>query len=182
MDLCESCLLDWLRVVLMPLAIVALGYVIKLCVDRRERERMLFGVATAWRVEVFREFTVRLNDIYCYFTYQGSWLEMSPDQATAGKRACDRIVYVNEFLWTEDFVKAYREFTTAAFAENQGPGRPFLFRANVARHRENPRWDESWSESFVSEDKRIRRCEFIPLYRRVLELAGRDVGVGRVRS
>ena len=181
MDLCESCLLDWLRVVLMPLAIVALGYAIKLSVDGLERKRMLFGVATTWRVEVFRELTNQLNDIYCYFTYRGNWLELSPDQATARKRACDRLVYVNEFLWTEDFLKAYREFIAAAFAEHQGPHGTFLLRANVARHRENPHWDESWAERFVSEEKRIRRSEFIPLYRRMLALAARDVGVDRVR-
>lgn len=177
MGLCESCVLDWLRVVLMPLTIVALGYVTKLWVDRLERRRILFGVATTWRVEVFRELTSQLNDIYCYFTYQGNWLELSPDQATRRKRGCDRIVYTNEFLWTRDFLKAYLEFVTAAFAENQGPGNPFLFRANVVRHRENPRWDESWTSRFVPEEERIKRCTFIPLYRRMLALAARDVGV-----
>ena len=80
--LCEVGLLDWLRVVLMPLAVAGLGYVVKVCVDRLERQRTLFDVATTWRIEVFRDLSSQLNDIYCYFTYQGNWLEFSPHQMT----------------------------------------------------------------------------------------------------
>ena len=179
--ICGSSLLEWLRVVMMPLAIAGLGYIVKVCVDKIERRRTLFEVATAWRIEVFRELTNKLNDIYCYFNYQGNWLELSPQQATDRKRACDKLVHVNYFLWSDEFFAAYRNFVSAAFAENQGPGRVFLFRANVERHRENPRWEESWADRFVAPSERITRVEFRVLYKKMLELAVRDVGVGTLR-
>ena len=181
MTFCESCLLEWLRVVLMPVTVAGLGYVGKVCVDKIDRRRTLFDVATTWRIEVFRELTGQLNDIYCYFTYEGNWLELSPDQATERKRACDRIVHVNYFLWTEEFLEAYRKFVGAAFAENQGREKAFLFRANVERHRENPRWEDRWAERFVAQEKRVVREEFKAVYKNMLDLAVRDVGVGSIR-
>ena len=91
-------------------------------------------------------------------------------------------MHLNYFLWTDEFLEAYRRFIAKAFAETQGRGRTFLFRANVERHRENPRWEESWAERFVSKEERVERRDFRPAYRTMLELAVRDVGVGTLRS
>ena len=96
-----------------------------------------------WRHQS-RALLPHLNDIYCYFTYQGDWRTMSPDDATAAKRTSDRVVFSNFFLWSKEFLEAYEEYTRTAFLEHRGEGRQFLFRTSVARHRENPKWEDSW--------------------------------------
>ena len=180
---CASpCLFDWLRLAtstLTPLSIAGLGILAKVYADGLERRRMLFEVEARWRIEVFRELLSRLNQTYCYFTYQGDWLSMSPDDATAVKRASDRIVFSNRFLWSGDFLEAYKKFTATAFLENQGPGRPFLFRANVTLHKKNPNWKDAWEERFVAESDRVRRKEFLAAYEPMLRLAVRDIGISR---
>ena len=107
---------------------------------------------------------------------------MSPDDATVVKRSSDRIVFSNSFLWSCDFLDAYRDFTATAFLENQGPGRPFLFRANVVLHKKNPNWDDVWEKRFVKESDRVRRKEFIDAYERMLRLAVRDIGISKSMS
>lgn len=173
-------LFDWLRLVtsvLTPLSVVALGLLGKSYLLKLERRRMISQIDAAWRMEVLREFLGHLNKTFCYFMYQGEWLAISPDAATATKRATDRLVYTNRFLWSDEFLDAYERFNRAAFVENRGPGKPFLFRANVALHEKNPEWRESWRKRFVGSEERIRRDDFYAVHERVLLLGVRDVGV-----
>lgn len=176
----ESSLMDWLRLatdMAMPLALFGLGFLAKTYADRLERRRRLFEVESAWRLEVFRELLSHLNNIFCYYTYQGDWRSMSPDDAIVSKRGSDRIVHMNRFLWSGDFLDAYKKFATVAFAENQGPSRTFLLRANVERHKENPRWEPAWEGCFAPEAERVDRETFTTAYDYMLSLAVRDLGI-----
>lgn len=180
MNVCsELCFIDWMNVAIdlfVPLVVVVIaGFVSKRYVDRLERRRLLFHIRSTWRTEVFRELQVNLNNIFCYFTYQGNWRAMSPDDATAAKRASDRAVYMNIFLWSEEFLQAYEEYKEAAFIENQGPGKSFLFRANITRHKESPKWESTWERRFVPEGKRVKREIFIDAYNKMFRLALRDL-------
>ena len=176
----ETVLIAWLGLVadgLTPILLAWLGFRVHAYVDRLTRRRYYSEVESRWRLETFRELVVNLNRLYCYFTYQGDWLSMTPDDATASKRTADRLVGMNRFLWSSEFLAAYEGFKEVAFAENVEPGRPFAFRANVAMHELNRSWDESWAERFVAEDRRVTRAEFTGAYDRMMELAVRDLGV-----
>src|SRR3954470_2978820 len=39
----------------------------------------------------------------------------------------------------------------------EGPGRDFLLRANIDRHREHPGWQEEWAARFMPVEHRITR-------------------------
>ncbi|MDE0004284.1 MAG: hypothetical protein OXQ29_16465 [Rhodospirillaceae bacterium] len=117
------------------------------------------------------------NKVYQYFTYQGGWASMSPDDVTAAKREADRLVYMNSFLWTAKFLRAYEGYKKVAFVENQGRGRAFLFRGNVERYRENSNWSESWKSRFVLASDRVERAEFTKAYDEMMDLAVRDLGI-----
>ena len=162
---------------LTPIVLGLLGLRAHAYVDRLARKRRYSEVEAEWRLEVFRELANSLNDIYCYFNYQGNWLSMTPDDATRSKRTSDRLVYMNRFLWSPDFLEAYDGFGRTVFVQNRGPGRPFAFRANVERHKENPNWDDSWEDRFVPEKDRVRRVDFREAYDRMMALAVRDLGV-----
>ena len=169
-------LFDWLRLlvdVATPVAILLLGILAKRYADKIGRRRMLFEVGSNWRVRVFQQLLSHFNSIFCYYTYQGEWRSMSPSKVVGTKRAADRLVHMNQFLWSTEFMDAYQKFTISAFAENQGPGRDFLLRANVERHQENPGWKSSWAGLFVAQDQRIRRKDFKAVYNRMLSLAVR---------
>jgi len=164
---------------LTPLAVVLLGLMAARYADRLERNRALDAVAVNWRIEVFRNVAPQLNLLRCFFTYVGDWRRISLDQATAAKRDCDRMIYMNAFLFAPDTIDAWRDFVATAFDENRGPGRDFAFRASVARHRqENVGWREDWAERFVTHEQRVTRKAFVAAHDRVLALVVRDLGVG----
>ena len=184
---CAADLVDWLGLLVdwlglladmsIPLVLCWLGFRAHKYVDKLTRYRRLSEAESMWRLEVFRELQSKLNDIFCYFTYQGNWSSMSPDDATVAKRDADRIVYMNTFLWSREFLDAYEKYTAAAFVQEQGPGNSFLFRANVKRHRENEKWEDSWKNRFVPVNKRIRREEFVRFYNDMMSFAVRDLGI-----
>lgn len=176
----EPSLIDWLDLaakVATPLVLFGLGFLAKAYADRLESRRRMVEVGSAWRLEVFRELLGPLNDIFCYFTYQGNWRSMSPNDVTEAKRTADRIVYMNKFLWSAAFLDAYKKFTAVVFLENQGPDRSFLLRANVERHRENPEWEPTWETYFVPEDQRVQRKTFTAAYDLMISLAVLDLGI-----
>ena len=70
-----------------------------------------------------------------------------------------------------------RVYTAAAFVGKQGPGNSFLFRANVDRHRENKKWEDSWKNRFVPVNERIKREDFIRFYKDMMSSAVRDLGI-----
>lgn len=173
-------LLEWLRLVAdvaVPLALFGLGLLTKRYLETLVRRRKLFEVESMWRIEVFKELIPRLNDIFCYFTYQGDWRLSSPETITVAKRACDSVVYTNRFLWSNEFLHAYREFSATAFLENAGSGETFLLRANVHRHRENPAWVAAWERRFVPQAEHVSRETFTRDYDRMIRLAVRDLGI-----
>ena len=172
--------IEWLRVlaaIATPIVLWWLGFRTLAYADRLERRRRSSAVGAEWRLEVFRELLKHFNRTYCYFTYQGDWLLLSLDDATEAKRAADRIVYANKFLWSPEFMEAYRRFNTVAYVENRGPGKEFQFRANVTRHRENPAWQATWADRFVSKEERVTRKDFICAYNKVISRAVRDLGI-----
>jgi hypothetical protein len=80
------------------------------------------------RLELFEDVAPKLNDIHCFFQAIGHWAELSPDEVIKRKRAIDRSVEVNRYLFRSDFWDAYRTFETAHFdlfrrsAKQQGCG------------------------------------------------------------
>lgn len=177
---CDECVMDWIGLAvsaLTPLVLFFLGFRAHAYVDKLARRRKFSEVETAWRLEVFRGLLDSLNDLHCYFMYEGSWSLMTPDDATRAKRSADRLVHMNGFLWSPEFMAAYRRFGAVAFRERRGPGETFLIRANVARHRENKNWRETWADRFVSEDERVRRVDFEAAYTEMIGLAVQDLGV-----
>ena len=163
--------------ILTPLVLWVLGLRVQKFAHRLERQRWFAEAGAEWRIGVFRELLPNLNDVYCYFTYQGRWMAMTPDDATTAKRAVDRLVYMNKFLWSAEFLEAYDRLKSVAFEESRGRGESFRFRANVAMHRENPSWQEGWEQRFVAPERRVRREQFVAAYEELVSLAVCDLGI-----
>ena len=171
---------DWLSLVvdaLTPIAVVLVGMLAKRYADRQERRRDMAALRTQWRLEIARELLEELNVLYQFFTYVGDWRDIHLDRATLAKRNCDRLIATNSFLWSEKFLAEWECLKAAAFVENAGPGRDFLFRANFDRHRENVGFTKEWEIRFVLPSERIRREAFRPLCNRVMRQAAEDIGI-----
>ena len=164
--------------VAIPLTIFCLGLMAKKYMEGLERQRRLVEVGTAWRIEMFRQLLPRLNRYLLLFYISGKLaFDDTGFTLRSAKRKIDRIVYMNKFLWSEQFLCAYKKFISGSFLENQGADRTFLICANVERHRENPKWKSDWETRFVPEEERVKRETFMNLYNEMLSLAVRDIGI-----
>ena len=171
---------DWLSLAvdaLTPIAVVLIGFLAKRYADRLQQRRDLASIRTRWRIEVARELLDELNILYQFFNYNGEWRNIDVDRASRAKRTCDRLIATNSFLWSTAFCQHWEGFKSGAFVESVGPGRGFLFRANVRRHREKPDFKDEWEARFVPSEERITREEFRKLYQLVVAHLAIDLGI-----
>src|SRR5215831_10304331 len=89
------------------------------------------------RLQLFEEVAPRLNDIFCFFQAVGHWAELNPDEVIKRKRAIDREVAVNRYLFHSDFWDAYRRFEEAHFEMFAAAGLPARLRVDAAHLKEH---------------------------------------------
>ncbi|QUR68127.1 hypothetical protein [Mycobacterium spongiae] len=101
--------------VLTPVAVIVLGYRL----DRRLRsvevvQRANQTVVTR-RIEIFSVVTPKLNQLFCFGTFVGSWKQITPDQAILLKRQLDETMYANRVLFSNELFAAYEAFMLTLF-------------------------------------------------------------------
>jgi hypothetical protein len=163
--------------ILVPLVLLLFGIWIKRLTDRIDRRAKLSEIEVEWRLSVFRDLAPKLNLLYCYFMYVGTWRDLTPEEAISAKRECDRAIYSNRFLWTDGFLTSYRDFISTAFIESRGKGQKLQLRSNRERYQENANWRSEWDNHFVEPKDRVTREQFGVAYDSVLALAVRDLKI-----
>lgn len=141
--------------------------------DRRARSR----IATEWRLEVFRDLSMELNELRQFYTYVGEWKSMEPDAVIATKRRLDRLVRGNSFLWSEETLAAYDGFALVAFTEGRGRGTVMQLKANVEMHAERSDWTDDWRDRFVPPADRVSRRDFLEAHDSFLDAVVIDLGL-----
>jgi hypothetical protein len=103
------------------------------------------------RLRLFEEVAPLLNDVFCFFQAIGHWAELSPEEVIKRKRAIDRSLQVNRYLFRSDFWEAYQQFEKAHFEMFAAVGRPARLRLDMAHIRERigQAFKEDW-KPFVS--------------------------------
>lgn len=173
-------ILDWLNLIvdaLIPLFIALIAIYAKKYVDDLEKKRYSYEVATSWRLEIFRQLSENMNILRQFHCYVGEWKNISVSDARKAKRACDALVFGNEYLWGHDFTGAWRTYNEKIYREDQGLGADFKFRSNIENHRHNLNWDEEWINHFVDPSERIKRSEYTDMSSRILQFAARQIGI-----
>jgi hypothetical protein len=88
------------------------------------------------RMELFEEVAPRLNDIFCFFQAVGHWADLNPDEVIKRKRAIDRCIQVNRYLFRSDFWSAYQRFEQSHFEMFAAVGQPARLRLDIPYIRE----------------------------------------------
>jgi regulator of replication initiation timing len=97
------------------------------------------------RLDLFEDIAPKLNDLYCFFQAIGHWSDLNPHEIISRKRAIDRALHINRFLFDQDVWEAYREFEDLHFEMYSEVGRPAKLRLDMD-------WmKERLGESFKSE-------------------------------
>ena len=129
---------DWLELAklgvaaLTPLVTGLVGVFVLRMGTRIEAARHVNQQLLNKRLELFEEIAPKLNDIHCFYQSIGHWAELDPQEIIRRKRAIDRAVQVNRYLFSADFWDTYQRFEQAHFEMFSAPGRPARLRLDVA--------------------------------------------------
>lgn len=76
--------------VITPFVVAAIGFLLSRQIKRVEARQWRNQELIAARLGYYREIAEPLNDLMCYFTFIGTWKELSPPQVIDRKRSLDR--------------------------------------------------------------------------------------------
>jgi hypothetical protein len=171
--------------VLTPLLLVVLGVVVSRAARRVEQAQWASRRLIERRIELYDQLAPLLNDLFCFFTFVGSFKAIDPPRVVDLKRELDKIFYVNRYLFGESFCKAYEDFMSLCFMTYYGAGQDAKLRAAFDRQREmrgNPaEWKADWAGLFTGESRSSE--ELIKEgYELLMTSFARELGISAIRA
>ncbi|WP_156340469.1 hypothetical protein [Sphingomonas sp. Leaf17] len=124
------------------------------------------------RFQLYKDIGFKLNDIYSYFLYVGSWKDHTPADVIVRKRELDRHVYTYRPVFSAEFNKQYDRFISACFSMFGGWGKDASLRTFSMYRKEGG--DDNWSDCFTQEDN----CtEIMAAYKKLLSSLASDLNM-----
>jgi hypothetical protein len=109
---------------LTPLMTLIVGILVVHLGTKLDTTKQLNAELLRKRLHLFEEVAPKLNDIFCFFQAVGHWAELNPDEVIKRKRAIDRAIQVNRYLFDSDFWDEYQRFEQSHFEMFTTPGQP----------------------------------------------------------
>jgi hypothetical protein len=134
--------IDWLEVAklgvaaLTPIVTGLVGIFVLRLGTRIDVAKQLHQELLKKRLDLFEEIAPKLNDIFCFYQAVGHWAELSPEEVIRRKRAIDRTIQVNRYLFRSEFWDAYQQFEKAHFDLFAAVGQPARLRLDGKHVRE----------------------------------------------
>jgi hypothetical protein len=172
---------DWLEYsklgvsALTPIVTGIIGMLVLRMGNRLEDVKLLHQELLRKRLHLFEEVAPLLNDIHCFYEAIGHWAELSPEEVILRKRAIDRAIQVNRYLFRSDFWDRYQQFEEAHFEMFSGVGRPARLRLDMKHIQDHAGelFRTEWTP-FVS-TKGGDHAEQSQDYQRLMDILGREV-------
>lgn len=170
--------LEYLRLgvaALTPIVTGVVGIVILRLGKRMEINQQLHNELQRKRLMLFEDIAPKINDIFCFYQLVGHWSEMTPEEVIRRKRAVDRSIQVNRYLFRSDFWDAYKAFEEAHFEMYAAPGQPARLRLDVdhVKKRTGDMFKPEWLASVSA--KAGDRAEQERSYEALMNLLGKEV-------
>ena len=166
---------------LTPLSVAVIGIFLTRSTRRFERSNWLNQKLVEKRIELLSDALPKLNDLFCYFSWVGSWAALSPVDVLQRKRDLDRLFHANRAFFTPVAFEAYGIFIDLLFVTYSEPGKSARLRTALASHNGDrseayPKdWEEAWTEMFVNPSRPPLVVE--KAYRDLVAKFGAEVGI-----
>jgi hypothetical protein len=127
------------------------------------------------RLQLFEDVAPKINDVFCFFQAVGHWADLNPDEIIKRKRAVDRVLQVNRYLFRSDFWEAYQRFEAEHFDMFAAPGHPARLRLDVAHFQKlvgqafRPEWSDLISAKEGDHNEQRRS------YQALMEILGKEM-------
>ncbi|MFL6797190.1 MAG: hypothetical protein ACJ8F3_07245 [Xanthobacteraceae bacterium] len=174
--------LDWLEIArlgvaaLTPIMTLVVGILVVHLGTRLDATKQLHAELLRKRLALFEEIAPKVNDIHCFFLAVGHWAELSPEEVIRRKRAIDRAIQVNRYLFRSEFWEAYQRFEQAHFEMFATVGQPAKLRIdmNYMRARLGDHFKSEWLPA-VSSSKTGDHEDQRRLYQELMTVLGNEI-------
>jgi hypothetical protein len=109
---------------LTPIMTLTVGILVVHLGTKLDTTKQLQAELLRKRLHLFEDIAPRLNDIFCFYQAVGHWAELNPEEVIKRKRAIDRTIQVNRYLFRSEFWDEYQRFEKAYFEMFTTPGQP----------------------------------------------------------
>jgi hypothetical protein len=131
-----------------PIAVALIGFWLARVMKRIDLSQWRNQKVIEKRMQVYDFAAPKLNALFCYFTYVGTWKDPTPHDIIKYKRELDAHVFVHQWLFSPEFIADYRSFITKCFETYQGIGRDARLRTKSEKRKVLANWKEEWKELF----------------------------------
>ena len=161
---------------LTPIAVAVIGFFISRRIKQLDHSQWRSQKLIEKRLSVYDDLVPDLNQLFCYFTYVGSWRDMNPPDVVVLKRKIDKKIYLAAPLFSKDFYEKSTTFIRNCFQTYNDWGRDATLKTKFQRRKESrPDWKVEWDNCFAStetDQEAIKKA-----YRQAVEAIARDIGV-----
>src|SRR5438093_1097983 len=92
---------------LTPIMTLTVGVLVVHLGTKLDTTKQLHAELLRKRLHLFEDIAPQLNDIFCFYQAVGHWAELSPEEVIKRKRAIDRTIQVNRYLFNSEFWDGY---------------------------------------------------------------------------
>lgn len=180
---------NWLEVakiavaVMTPLSVAGFGWFISRRLKRFDLLQWSNQKLIEKRIAIYDQVGPALNQLYCFFSWVGSWKETSPADVLRLKRELDQKMYVYGHLFEAELLRSYQDFIHTLFQTYQGAGVDAKIRS-VVRGPEGDRsvqfldgWKPEWEARFADQSREAPLAEVERKYNALIREFSQSWGV-----
>lgn len=134
-----------------PIVVTVFGFLISKRLKAIEAKQWRNQELISARLGYYREIEEPLNDIYCYFSYIGTWKDPTPPEIIETKRSLDRTFHTLSPFFSPAVVQAYNRFMQLCFQTHGGWGVDAKLKTSFKRRRQcfPNGWLDEWDAMFI---------------------------------
>jgi len=101
------------------------------------------------RIEIYDRIGPQLNDIFCFYCYNGNWKEITPLDMVSLKKELDKDIAVSTPLFSNDVNEKYIDFMRLCFVSFSGWEHEEKIKSLYELRQENNlEWNDDWIPFF----------------------------------
>ena len=134
---------------LAPIIIVFLVFRFKRIIKGLKEEHQTNQRIVEKRIEIYDRIGPKLNDIYCFYCYNGNWKEITPIDIVRLKKELDKDIIVSTPLFSNDISEKYLDFMRLCFVSFSGwEDEEKIKSLYELRKEHNVEWNDDWIPFF----------------------------------
>ena len=164
---------------LTPIIVILIGFWIHKLLKDIESRQWVNQTVIQWKVNIYDELSLLLNDLYCYFLYIGNWKELSPVDIIKTKRILDKKINIAFPLFSDKFLTHYNAFINSCFKTFSGKGKDAQLKTGFESRKQVfiSDWKTSWEELFVEESEKTSRDTIDEKYRQLMKIFAQELNL-----